>query len=73
MHEDQTKDKTTERAQNYIDRGAASITITLDKGIILVKHGDDGTLLAHLNNAPDGTWDKLWDAMEALGIERLYA
>lgn len=51
--------------------GAASMIIALDKGNITVKHGERGhALLAHLDNAPAGTWDKLWDCFEQLGFVR---
>lgn len=53
-----------------IERGAAEVVITLEDGTITIKHGEDGTILGELHDAPDGTWSRLWDAMEALGIQR---
>lgn len=51
--------------------GAASIIIELRDGDITIKHGEHHhALLAHLDNAPIGTWDKLWHFFENLGFVR---
>lgn len=52
-----------------VEPGAASIKIELTKGSIFVTHGECGAVLAVLRDAPVGTWDKLWDAMNVLGIK----
>jgi hypothetical protein len=53
-----------------IERGAASMFIELRDGDITINHGSDNTLLAHLDDAPEGTWGKLWAYFEALGFCR---
>lgn len=53
-----------------IERGAASIHIELSEGTITVTHGTDEVVLAQLKDAPEGTWDRMWDALETLGMER---
>jgi len=55
-----------------VEPGAASIQVSLRDGNIKVLHGEDDTLLAYLDNAPAGTWDKLWKYFEKLGFNRLY-
>jgi hypothetical protein len=55
-----------------IDQGAASILITKEEGTIEVRHGEDNTLLAFLENAPAGTWNKLWKTFRKLGFTKLY-
>lgn len=42
------------------ERGAASILISLDDGVITVTHGDSDIVLGSVT-AKVGDWDKLWD------------
>ncbi len=42
------------------ERGAASLIISLDDGVISVTHGSDDILLGSVT-AKAGDWDKLWD------------
>ena len=51
-----------------IESGAAGIVIELSEGRITVTHKDDGALLAHLDNAPSGTWTKIWNHLDFLGF-----
>lgn len=53
-----------------VDGGEASIYIHLRDGDITVRHGQDDELLARLDNAPDGTWDRIWFSLDAIGFER---
>ena len=54
------------------ERGSASLNMTLKDGNIVISHGTDKVELARLDNAPDGTWNAMWDAFETLGIKRRY-
>lgn len=56
-----------------IEDGAASILIALDQGCIRVTHGESGTVLAELGNAPMGSWDKLWACFDAMGFDDMRA
>ena len=46
-----------------LEAGAASIFIELSQGTITVKHGTDGTVLKRIDRAKDGSWNKIWDAI----------
>lgn len=51
------------------ETGHASIFIEVVDGNITVYHGSDGNndiVLYTRQNAPKGSWDKLWDAIRAL-------
>lgn len=48
-----------------IDAGNASITITLEDGCISVYH-HEGPLLLEVENAEDGSWDKIWETLHSL-------
>lgn len=52
-----------------IEAGAASIFIELTQGRITVKHGTDGTILKEIDKAKNGSWNKIWDTINA--IERV--
>ena len=54
------------------ERGSASLNMTLKDGNIVINRGTDKVELARLDNAPDGTWNAMWDAFETLGIKRRY-
>ena len=43
--------------------GEASITIELQNGNIIVKHGEDNSVLLKINDVKQGSWDKLWEAI----------
>lgn len=47
------------------ERGAASINIALSNGVITVRHGDDGSVLAQWT-ANAGDWEELWRNIIAL-------
>ena len=63
---------TAPKSVHPTERGAASLRISLRDGNIQVRHGEDDTLLAYLNDAPEGTWDKLWKTFKKLGFTKLY-
>jgi hypothetical protein len=47
------------------ERGAASVEIELTKGVITVRHGEGGAVLAQwVANA--GDWEKLWATIRQL-------
>ena len=53
-----------------LEAGAGSMFIELSNGTITVKHGTDGTILKQIDRAKDGSWNKIWDAInniEAVG------
>lgn len=55
-----------------MERGAASILVELKEGKVYVYHGSDKALLAQSPEPVEvGTWDRLWEALEQLGVERL--
>jgi hypothetical protein len=53
-------------------RGSASMLIDLKGNSIRVYHGTDKNLLAEKVEAESGDWDKLWKALEGIGIKSLY-
>lgn len=54
-----------------LDAGAAGINLRLSNGNITVYHGSDSNLvLAELKNAPDGTWNRIWEHLDRLGFKR---
>lgn len=53
------------------ERGAADIRIELRDGDITIYHCNGGAVLAKLPNASEGTWDKMWEYLESLGIEKV--
>jgi hypothetical protein len=50
------------------ERGAASFVCELRDGRIEIRHGECGTVLRSLDNAPEGTWDAIFAAFDKLGI-----
>lgn len=55
-----------------IEPGAAGIIIELRDGRVTVRHIEGGALLASSPNpVARGTWDALWRALDALGIEKV--
>jgi len=53
-----------------LEAGDASIFIELSQGTITVKHEKDGAILKQIDRAKDGSWNKIWDAInnvEAVG------
>lgn len=56
-----------------LERGQASMRIELTDSCITVWHAEDNVVLAILKDAPDGTWDKIWERLEELGLKRIYA
>ena len=61
------------RPPQPVERGAASIIISLRDGNISVTHGTDGVLLAECKQAPDGAWRAIWDTLAALGFHGIGA
>ena len=55
------------------ESGAAGITVTLNEGRIEVRHVENDELLAFLNRAPEGTWNKLWNCFHELGLTATYS
>lgn len=55
-----------------VERGAASLLITLSDGNVVVTHGTDHVELARLDNAPAGTWGDLWESLLGLGLKTRY-
>ncbi len=60
------------RKSNYelrtsgIEPGSASIHIDLEHGKIIVKHGTHDVILKEIDNAEEGSWDKIWDAINSI-------
>lgn len=52
--------------KNEIERGAASIVITLEQGKITVTHGTARVVLHEVENAKAGSWDKIWNAIRSI-------
>ena len=46
-----------------MERGSASIRVELSGGNVSIFHGEDDTLLRYFESVPEGSWDKLWDAI----------
>lgn len=46
-----------------IEKGCASIFVTLEDGEIEVEHGTDKVVLFH-SKVKKGTWDRIWKAIE---------
>jgi|DEB0MinimDraft_10_1074344.scaffolds.fasta_scaffold10688_5 hypothetical protein len=49
-----------------LEAGAASIFIELSEATITVKHGTDGNVLKRINRVKDGSWDKIWEAINEI-------
>lgn len=47
------------------ERGHASFTAELSEGVITIKHGTDGDILAEWT-AETGDWDRIWEVIRAL-------
>lgn len=54
------------------ERGAAVLKISLRNGEIIVRHGDDGTVLADKTETSPGDWDRLIEALKSIGIKWRY-
>ena len=46
------------------EQGAASIRIELSDGNVSIVHGDDYDLLRLFPNVPEGTWNRMWNALD---------
>jgi hypothetical protein len=46
-----------------LERGSASMTLTLLDGRITVRHGEDGSVLFD-SPVAEGTWDAVWLALK---------
>lgn len=46
-----------------LERGAASIIVSLDKGVITVLHGDAPTAVLFQAPVQLGTWDAMWEVI----------
>lgn len=46
------------------ETGAASIRIELRDGGVQILHGEDGTVLNSFPKVAEGTWSKMFDAIE---------
>ena len=57
-------------AKQGIEEGAAEFRVRLSDGNIEVLHSECGSLLASMQQAPKGTWDKIWRGLEAAGLKR---
>lgn len=44
------------------ERGAAALGIELSRGVVLVRHGETGTVLRRVA-VREGAWSAMWDAM----------
>lgn len=68
-----TRRKRTARISTALPRvedGAASIIISLRKGRIEVRHGENEALLAYLDRAPYGSWRAIWSLLDSMGFTR---
>tara|TARA_B100001173_G_scaffold177490_1_gene153286 strand:+ start:1914 stop:2141 length:228 start_codon:yes stop_codon:yes gene_type:complete len=60
------------RKSNYelrtsgIESGSASIRVDLEHGKIIVKHGTHDVILKEIDNVEEGSWDKIWDAINSI-------
>lgn len=54
-----------------VDGGQASILIKLEDGNIIVEHGTEhnGTPLLRIDNAKEGSWDRIWATLKAIESE----
>jgi hypothetical protein len=50
-----------------LEEGAASILIQLTNTNLYVEHGEDKSLILHVSNVKNGTWDKLWEILDGCG------
>lgn len=46
------------------EQGAASIRIELSGGHVSIVHGDGYDLLRFFPNVPEGTWNRMWNALD---------
>jgi hypothetical protein len=52
-----------------LEAGAASVNIDLTDGRVVVRHGEDNTVLFEAD-AVDGYWDNLWKAIESKSLTK---
>jgi hypothetical protein len=45
-----------------VERGAAAVRVELSRGVVIVRHGESGTILRRFS-VREGAWDAFWDAM----------
>jgi hypothetical protein len=57
------------RPETETEKGCASITIQLSKGVIKVRHGSDNSILFN-SKVKEGTWNSIWKAIIDGGITR---
>ena len=48
------------------EQGSASIIIELRNGNIVVKHGTDKATLKSIDNAVQGSWEKIWKTLNSI-------
>lgn len=56
----------------HIERGAASLRIELRDGGVQIIHGTDGTVLNTFPKVAEGTWSRMFDAIEGALLEGEY-
>lgn len=56
----------------HTERGAASLRIELRDGGVQVLHGQDGTVLHSFPEVAEGTWTKMFDAIECALLDGAY-
>jgi hypothetical protein len=54
------------------ERGAASLRIELRDGGVQMLHGEDGTVLRSFPEVTEGTWDRVFDAIEGALLDGAY-
>lgn len=54
------------------ERGAASLRIELRDGGVQVIHGTDGTVLNSFPKVAEGTWSRMFDAIEGALLDGEY-
>jgi hypothetical protein len=58
--------KSTKTQWRSYELGAASINVELINGNIIVKHGEDESVLLKIKNVKQGSWDKIWEALYSI-------
>jgi hypothetical protein len=58
--------KSTKTQWSSYELGAASINVELINGNIIVKHGEDESVLLKIKNVKQGSWDKIWEVLYSI-------
>lgn len=64
-----SKSNGTNTVPREVERGAASIIISLQDGTITVTHGTDCATLLEIKDAKPGAWHRIWETLYNLKME----